>query len=119
MTGRIDLSGIEVDARHGVLESEKSNSQLFKVDVSAYLDLNPAVNSDDLPDTLDYGALAEQVHEIVANESHQLIETVADRVASHVMSDDRVTKVVVTVHKPEAPIEVPFSDVAVTIERTR
>ena len=52
-------------------------------------------------------------------ESHQLIETVADRVASHVMSDDRVTKVVVTVHKPEAPIAVPFSDVAVTIERER
>ena len=119
MTDRIDLTGIEVDARHGVLEPEKANNQLFKVDVTAYLDLKPAAHSDDLSDTLDYGTLAGQVHEIVANESHQLIETVADRVAAHVLSDDRVARVVVTVHKPEAPIDVPFSDVAVTIERGR
>lgn len=119
MTDRIDLTGIEVEARHGVFESEQANNQLFKVDVRAYLDLKPAAQSDDLPDTLDYGALAGDVHGIVADESHQLIETVADRVASRVLDDDRVTKVVVTIHKPEAPIDVPFSDVAVTIERDR
>jgi len=117
VTDRIDLTGIEVKARHGVLASEKSDSQLFKVDVRAYLDLERPARSDDLLDTLDYGALAQQVHDIVANESHQLIETVADRIALHVLGDDRVTRVTVTVHKPEAPIEVPFSDVAVTIHR--
>lgn len=119
MTDRIDLTGIEVQARHGVFESEKANTQLFKVDVTAYLDLKPAAQSDELSDTVDYGTLAGQVHDIVANESHQLIETVAYRVAAQVLSDDRIMKVVVTIHKPEAPIEVPFSNVAVTIERGR
>ena len=48
-----------------------------------------------------------------------LIETVAERVAAVALAHPAVEEVEVTVHKPEAPIGVPFADVAVTIVRGR
>ncbi len=92
---------------------------MFRVDVTAFLDTTDAAASDDLTKTLDYGELALEVREVVGSESHKLIETVASRVADVVLSHDLVTKTIVTIHKPEAPIDLVFDDVAVTIERTR
>lgn len=119
MTDRIDLTGIEVWARHGVLPEEKTRDQRFVVDVRLHLDLGPAARSDSVEDTVDYGTLAAAVHGRVAGERHDLIETVASRVAELVLADPRVDRVEVTVHKPDAPIDEEFSDVSVTVDRTR
>jgi dihydroneopterin aldolase len=119
VTDRIDLTGIEVWARHGVLPEEKANEQLFVVDVAVFVDTRRAAASDDLNDTIDYGKLVDAIHDLVARESHNLIETVAHRVAVRVLEDPRVERVIVTVHKPQAPIVVAFGDVSVTIDRTR
>lgn len=119
MTDRIAVTGIEVFAHHGVLESEQQQGQIFSIDVEMELDLAAASASDDLADTVDYGLLAEQVAATVGGERWNLIERVAERVAALVMADERVTATTVTVHKPQAPIEVPFRDVTVTIHRTR
>ena len=81
--------------------------------------LERAAASDDLDDTIDYGKLGGTVHDMVAGESHNLIETVADRIAARVLEDPRVERVIVTVHKPQAPIPVKFGDVSVTVDRTR
>ncbi len=119
MTDRIDLTGIEVWARHGVLAEEKTRDQLFVVDVRIYLDLAGAAASDDVGDTVDYGELARKVHLEVARQSHDLIETVAEGVARIVLEDSRVERVLVTVHKPQAPIPEKFGDVSVTVDRFR
>ncbi|HLV90813.1 MAG: dihydroneopterin aldolase [Acidimicrobiales bacterium] len=119
MTDRIDLAGIEVLAKHGVYPEEKERLQPFIVDVTAHLDLAPAGRSDDLADTLDYGALASEIEKVVASESHQLIERVAQTVAETVLSHEIVDRVEVTIHKPEAPVEVSLRDISVTIERSR
>ncbi|MEX1125862.1 MAG: dihydroneopterin aldolase [Acidimicrobiia bacterium] len=119
MTDRIDLIGIEVRARHGALPEEKTRDQLFLVDVAVFLDTTPAATSDELTSTVDYGDLAKAVHGLVAGESHNLIETVANRVAALVLKDPRVEHVIVTVHKPQAPIPLVFGDVSVTVDRTR
>lgn len=119
MTDRVDLKGIEVYAKHGVLEVEQTQAQIFLVDVIAYLDLSPAGISDDLNDTLDYGELALEVREVVGSESHALIERVAASVADVVLAHNRVERTVVTIHKPDAPVDMVFSDISVTIDRTR
>jgi dihydroneopterin aldolase len=116
---RIELRGLEVHARHGVLERERVESQLFRVDLVVYLDLSRAARTDDVADTVDYGRLAQEAHDLVATESHQLIETVAERIAGRVLADPKVDRVVVTVHKPQAPILPRFEDVAVTVDRGR
>ena len=119
VTDEIRLTGIEVLAKHGVLDSEQRMAQMFKVDVVARLDLGSPGSSDDLGDTLDYGSLAVEIREVVGSESHSLIERVATRVAETVLQHDRVDRVTVTVHKPEAPVEVALENVSVTITRGR
>jgi len=119
VTDRIDLNGIEVWARHGALPEEKTKDQLFVVDVGVQFDTSLAAATDDLGHTVDYGALAQSLYDLVASETHNLIETVANRLAARVLEDRRVERVIVTVHKPQAPITVPFGDVSVTVDRSR
>ncbi|MDH3261334.1 MAG: dihydroneopterin aldolase [Acidimicrobiia bacterium] len=115
----ISLFGLRVYAYHGVLAEEKSAGQEFIVDVTLHADLAIAASSDDLADTVDYGALAAAIHDRVANEQWNLIERVAGRVADLVMEDERVFGIEVRVHKPAAPIAVPFDDVVVEVRRRR
>lgn len=120
MADRIELRGIEVHARHGVFAHEQVDGQVFVVDLVVYVDLSRAGVSDDLTDTIDYGALATVVYDTVASERWDLIERVATRVSEVVLAaDDRIEAVTVTVHKPQAPIPHEFADVAVTVERAR
>ncbi len=116
---RIDLTGIGGWGYHGVHDDERENGQRFVVDVSLGLNLSPAAAADDLDLTVDYGDLAEGVHEVIATEPLQLIESVAQRVMHLCLNYPLVLWASVTVHKPMAPIEVPFADVSVTIERRK
>ena len=113
MGDRIALRGLRVFGRHGVLEHERRDGQDFVVDV----DTRPAAASDDLADTVDYGALADALVAVVGGEPVDLIETLADRLARVCLADERVISVEVTVHKPAAPIAHAFSDVTVTVVR--
>jgi dihydroneopterin aldolase len=115
---RIVLRGLRGHGRHGVLASEREAGQEFVVDVALDLDLRDAGRSDDLRDTVHYGELAERVVAIVEGEPVALIEALATRIADHCLGLARVERVEVTVHKPEAPIDVAFEDVAVTVVRT-
>lgn len=119
MPDRIRLTGIEAFGYHGVLAGEQEEGQLFSVDVELELDLAAAAESDDIADTVDYGQLAERVHAVVEGERWNLIERLAFRVAGVALEDERVDAVTVTVHKPQAPIRVPFRDVSVTLQRRR
>ena len=116
---RIDLTGVGGWGYHGVHDDERENGQRFVVDVSLGLDLSAAASGDDLDLTVDYGDLAEGVHEVIAAEPLQLIESVAQRVMDLCMGYPPVLWASVTVHKPMAPIQVPFADVSVTIERRK
>lgn len=117
MTDRLTISGIECFAHHGVLDFERRNGQRFVVDLSLHLDTGPAAGSDDLRDTVDYGSLVLSVKAAVESDPVDLIETLAQRVAEVCLGDSRVGRVEVTLHKPEAPIEARFTDVALTISR--
>jgi len=119
LTDRIDLKGIEVLAKHGVLEREQEKAQVFKADVTVFTDLSPAGKTDDLADTLDYSELAREIREVIGGESYKLIETVAARVAEAMMGHPGVKATAVTIHKPGAPMDVVFEDVSVTVERSR
>ena len=119
MAGTIALSGLRVRGRHGVYDFERAQGQDFVVDVRLELDLAPAAASDDVTDTVHYGELAERLTAIVAGEPVNLLETLADRLVTACLADERVTAAEVTVHKPQAPIPLEFADVAVTLRRSR
>lgn len=115
----VELRGITAVGHHGVFEHERRDGQPFVVDITLHLDLQPAGLSDDLARTAHYGELAELVHGIIEGEPFDLIEALAETIAAAVLSTFPVSAVDVTVHKPKAPIEVLFGDVAVTLRRAR
>ena len=116
---RVVLRGLRARGRHGVLPAEREGGQWFVVDVALEIDAAPAAAADDLRLTADYGALAAAVVADVEGEPVCLIETLAARIAETCLAPRAVDAVEVTVHKPQAPVGVPFDDVAVTIHRHR
>ena len=116
---RIELRGLTIRGNHGVFDHERADGQDFVVDITVWIDLAAAAASDDLADTVDYGALAQRAAAIVGGPARNLIETVAAEVAEDVMTDERVHAVEVVLHKPDAPIPLTFSDVAVVARRSR
>lgn len=119
MPDRITLTGVGGFGRHGVFDHERENGQEFLVDATLWLDLAPAGRSDQVSDTLDYGAVATAIAAEIEGEPVNLIETLAARIADRCLADERVRQVEVTVHKPMAPVDVPFADIAVTVTRSR
>jgi dihydroneopterin aldolase / 2-amino-4-hydroxy-6-hydroxymethyldihydropteridine diphosphokinase len=116
---RIRLTGIRARGFHGVHPEERRDGQDFVADVTLRLPLDEAAHTDELAATVHYGHVAREIEAVLAGAPFDLIETVAGRIAEVVLRRERVRAVEVTVHKPQAPIAVPFSDVAVTVERAR
>ncbi|MEP9394742.1 dihydroneopterin aldolase [Gordonia sp. VNQ95] len=119
MADRIELRGLRVRGNHGVFDHERSDGQDFIIDITLWLELRIAAASDDLADTVDYGALAQRAHDVVAGTPRNLIETVGAEIADDIMGDERIHAAEVVVHKPSAPIPLTFDDVAVVTRRSR
>ncbi len=116
---RIRLSGVRGRGFHGVFDHERREGQEFVVDVELAVDLGPAGASDDLADTVNYGEIGAAVLARIEGEPHDLIERLAELVAQDALTHASVDEVVVTVHKPQAPVGVPFGDVTVSVTRRR
>ncbi|MGI5188335.1 2-amino-4-hydroxy-6-hydroxymethyldihydropteridine diphosphokinase [Promicromonospora sp. CA-289599] len=116
---QVQLTGVSARGYHGVLPSERQTGQEFRADVVLYLDTRPAAAGDDLAQTVSYADVAQDVHDVLAGEPVDLVETVAERIAAVVLARPQVEAVDVRVHKPQAPIPVPFADVEVAIRRDR
>jgi 7,8-dihydroneopterin aldolase/epimerase/oxygenase len=116
---RICLRGLQVIGRHGVYGFERADGQEFVIDAVLWVDTRAAAAADDLSRTVDYGAVADRLARIVGGEPVSLIETLAERLASACLDDERVQRVEITVHKPQAPVRQQLSDIAVVISRDR
>jgi dihydroneopterin aldolase len=115
----LTLTGLRASAFHGVFDHERRDGQDFLIDVTVWLNTAAAATGDDLAKTINYGELAEEVVASVERDPVDLIETVAERIAAVVLAHDAAERVRVTLHKPSAPIAVPFADVSITITRSR
>jgi len=114
VTDVITIEGIQGFGYHGVFPEERREGQTFLVDVEIETSFDEAIVHDDVAYTVDYGVVAERVAEIIQGEPADLIETVCDRIITMVLSLERVKAARVTIHKPQAPIAIPFGGVYVS-----
>lgn len=114
---RILITGLRELGVHGVLPEEKLRPQPFEVDVELTVDLTAAGESDDLDDTVDYGAVCEAISRVVSSERYELIERLATRIAEVCAVDSRVIATKVTVRKLHPPVRAMVDHVAVSVER--
>lgn len=115
----ITLTGVAAHGHHGVFDFEREQGQSFVVDVVCTVDLSAAGATDDLTNTVHYGDLAEAIVADITGDPLNLIEALGERIAQTCLSIPAVEEVEVTVHKPGAPISVQFTDVAVTLTRSK
>jgi dihydroneopterin aldolase len=112
----IVITGIRGFGYHGVFEHERQEGQEFIVDVDLTIPRDSGAR-DELDGTVDYGFVAQRVHDHITGEPRALIERLAQDIAESCVAIPDVVSVKVTVHKPSAPIPVPFTDVMVIVER--
>ncbi|HHX84408.1 MAG TPA: dihydroneopterin aldolase [Actinomycetales bacterium] len=113
----ITLTGVRATGYHGVFDVERREGQEFVVD--AELLVRRPGTEDDLATTVDYGGLASSLVADVERDPVDLIETLALRLADSCLADPLVEQATITVHKPHAPIDVPFADVTVAVTRSK
>jgi dihydroneopterin aldolase len=106
---RIRLTGIRAAGHHGANPGERDQPQEFEVDLEVLVD----ARGDRIDDTTDYRVLRETVQRTVAEQSHQLVETIARSVVDAVRVDPRVLSATAVVHKPAATRSLGVADVAV------
>ncbi len=120
MTDRIEIRDLRVTGVHGVLPEERERAQPFSLDIVAWLDMDAAQQSDDLADTVDYGALAQAAAHIVGGRSYRLLEALAGRLASALLiTDPRLEAVEVTVRKLRPPLALDVGSTGVRVRRAR
>lgn len=117
---KISIKGLKLFAYHGVNPEEKEDGQNFIIDLDYYLNIVKACNQDTLEDTVSYAKVVKVIRRVFTAEKYDLIERAAQVVADAVLDEfTEITKVEITLKKPEAPIKVDFDYVAVTICRER
>jgi len=110
----IELLGLREFGHHGVLEHERINGQYFSVDATLGLSISHAAHTDDLADTVNYAEVADSIRARIAGEPVDLIEKLAELIATDCLESPQVVFAKIRVHKPDAPIEGEFDDVIVT-----
>lgn len=118
MSDKILIKGISAKGFHGVLKSEQIKGQKFIIDIELSLVLKNL--RDNLNKTVNYAEVTEIVVKHITGKPVLLIETLAENIANEVLIQyKKVNNVLVTVHKPKAPIKFKFKDVQVQIEVKR
>jgi dihydroneopterin aldolase len=120
MNDRIFIKGLALHAYHGVMPHEAKVGQTFTIDLDLDIDLSDAARSDKVSDTVSYDQVATCASDAFSAQRFRLIEAAAGKVAEAILARfPRVRAVAVTIHKPHAPIAATFSDVGVTLVRSR
>lgn len=115
----IQLRGIRAMCICGALPEEQDRRQPYEFDVDIIAADLPALTTDVLDDTIDYGAVLDRIEAVTRDESFQLFERMARRVAETVMADERIDEVTVEVRKlrPPVPQDVASSGMRLTLRR--
>ena len=114
---RIRIINLKIPGRHGVYEFEKEKDGLFELDVELFLDLKSAGKSDDLAKTVNYGEAVGIITDVFNSKDRNLIESVAEDIARALLSKYTISKVMIRIRNPHAPISANFDTVEVELER--
>ena len=115
----IELRGLRVLGTHGLLPEERTRAQPFEVDLDIEVDMDRAAATDDMGDTVDYGAVTDMVCRLVSTESCALLESLAQRIAEAVLADTRVGSATVALRKLRPPVGADLHTAGVRITRGR
>lgn len=116
---RIKIQGLRLYAYHGVNPEEKTDGQMFFLDVTCVLSLCVPCSTDCVDDTVSYAKILKTARGAFLSQKFDLLEAAAETVAQSVLRNFKAIKeITVCIRKPEAPIKADFDYVSVEITRT-
>jgi 7,8-dihydroneopterin aldolase/epimerase/oxygenase len=119
-TDLVEIRGLRLLGIVGVLPEERDRAQPLEIDLDLHCDLSAAGDSDDLSDTVDYGSVCDVVAATVASSNPELLERLAELVASSVLEvDARVASVTVALRKLRPPVPHAVASTGVRVHRGR
>jgi 7,8-dihydroneopterin aldolase/epimerase/oxygenase len=118
VTITVELAGLELHGRHGVLDEERTEGQRFLFDV--WLEVpEAAARTDRIEDAVDYREVAAAVRRVSDERAFRLLEALAAAVADDLLTRFPAARVRVRVRKPDVRLAVPVDWSGVTVERVR
>lgn len=119
MTDEVEIRGLRVLGHHGALQGEQDRAQPFELDIVFSYEMNTAASSDDLLDAVDYGGVTSRAARVVSEQRFALLEALGDAVGRAVLEDDRISSVVVRLHKLRPPVPEDVTSIGVVRRLTR
>lgn len=117
---KILIRDLKIFAYHGVNPEEKIDGQNFVFDVDLYVNITKACHSDNVEDTVSYAKVIKTITRVFTAEKYDLLERAAQITADAVLAEYAdVSRVDITLKKPEAPMKADFGWVGVKISRER
>ena len=98
-TGRLILTGLTAFGYHGNKPAERKLGQTFTADLEVTIDTRKAAASDRIEDTISYPLLEKTARQILEGNPANLLETVAERIATAILKHREVSQVTVRVSK--------------------
>jgi dihydroneopterin aldolase len=117
LTDTIFLRDLRVETVIGIWDWERKIRQTVSIDLELAADIREAAATDNIEDALNYKAIAKRVQQFVGESNFQLVETLAEKVATLILDEFPVPSVQVRVNKPGAIRGA--RDVGVLIRRTK
>jgi dihydroneopterin aldolase len=111
---RIHIEELEISAHIGVPEKERATAQRLTVNISFWPSCEQRDMADKIDNTVNYSIVAKEAKNFVRDQSTNLIETLADRLATHLLKTFRIQKITVELRK--FPLE-DAKHVSVTVTR--
>jgi dihydroneopterin aldolase len=115
----IELTALAAFGPHGVTEAERQVGCRIELDIELTVEACRATETDEITDTVDYGAVASLATELVRERSFRTLERLGAVIAEEILASFDVARVVLRIAKPAPPIPDEIEDVAVTITRER
>lgn len=117
---KIYIKNLEFIGNHGVFAEEKFLQQKFSISIEMETSTRKAGVGDDLNHSTHYGFVSDDIEKVFFSKSFDLIEALAEAIASKILTKYPLIKnVKVKIKKPWAPIKKHFDYVAVEITRSR
>ncbi|MCI6870526.1 MAG: dihydroneopterin aldolase [Selenomonadales bacterium] len=112
------VKGMAFFGYHGCMPEENKLGQRFIVDMHIEADLREAGRTDDLSKTINYAEVYQDVKAVVEGEPVKLLERLAEKIWERISTKYPMAKgVIITIHKPDVPIQGLLQETSVTIHR--
>ena len=96
----IFLSEVKLQTKLGVPAWERMVPQTIILDIEVGYDLTKACKSDDIANTIDYGAVVDRIRRTLSEHSFQLVEALAEHICQLILSEFGALSVKIKVAKP-------------------